>query len=197
MQFGGMTTCAELTMEDAEEAACSSASMRALLAWAGRIARPGEGAPKVLMAIARLRRADWVQGTPYVEIRGDASTTTLSVVSHHGIGIYEQLLPQTVMQVPVDEFTRAIRLAPQLIAPFRAHPRGDALFLAPAEIAVETASEVLATIANAQFREQTRQTTPPGAVVPRKDQGAAHTHPTVRRMVAVRPEALRRGDDDD
>jgi hypothetical protein len=181
-----MTSCAELTMDDAEEAALSADSMRALLAWAAEIARPGQGAPKVLMAIARLPRADWVAGTCYVEIKGTASATTLSVVADRGMGLSEHLLPQTVMQVPVDEFARAVRLAPQLIAPLRALQHGDALILAPAESTLDT---VIQRLASAHEHVSETSSPPPLPKRPQSDPGV-HTHPTVRRLVAIRAEAL-------
>ena len=64
MYLDGLASCAELTTAHAEEAAGSSSSMRALLVWAAKIAKPGEGAPKLLMALAQLGRAEWVEGTP-------------------------------------------------------------------------------------------------------------------------------------
>jgi len=198
MHLEGLASCAELTTEDAEEASRSASSMRALLAWAARIARPGEGAPKLLMAIARLAKAEWVDGTPVIEIAADGNETTLAIFSDHGMGIRERLLPQTRIRVPVDEFTRAVRLAPQLISPFQAQDRAGTLVLTPpeADSAEGDAREAIA-IDEKSLHEQERKTAPP----PPEGEASAevsgvHTHPTVRRMVAVRPEALRSGNDE-
>lgn len=199
MRLAKLASCAELTIEDAEEAASSSRNIRELLEWASRIARPGEGAPKVLMAIARLARADWVEGTAYAEIGGDASGTTLAVFVDHGMGIRETLLPRTRFLVPCDEFARAIELAPQLIAPFRAVRRGDRILLATEDVDLDAHPESIA-IADSSLHEQVRKTAPPPLIteIPKRarDQSGVHTAPTVRRMVAVRPEALRSGNGD-
>ncbi|MBX3215963.1 MAG: hypothetical protein KF850_28240 [Labilithrix sp.] len=209
MYLDALASCAELTTEHAEEAARSSTSLRVLLNWAADIARPGEGGPKVLMVIARLAHAEWFEGTPYVEIRGDDSTTALSVFADHGMGIRERVVPLARLRVGFDEFARAVRLAPQLIAPFESTQRGDAIFLTPPEASTESqrgGHEAIA-IDDRSLHEQERKTAPPppptSTAPPATDappatpeQSGVHTHPTVRRMVAVRPEALRRGTDD-
>ncbi|MBX3205886.1 MAG: hypothetical protein KF764_12505 [Labilithrix sp.] len=209
MFLDALDSCAELTTEHADEAARSAASLRTLLAWAADVARPGDGGPKVLMALARLASADWFEGTPYIEIRGDGLTTTLSVFADHGMGIRERVVPLARLQVGFDEFARAVRLAPQLIAPFEPTLRGDAILLTPPEAADDATQAGRESIAidDRSLHEQERRTAPPppvasdGAPVTHAppqppDQSGVHTHPTVRRMVAVRPEALRQGNDE-
>jgi hypothetical protein len=213
MRLDALTSCAELTNEHADQAVKSAESFRAFLTWAAGIARPGEGAPKVLMAVARLTRTGWVDGAPYVEIRGDDESTTLSIFADHGMGIRERMVPLTRLHVPLEEFSRALRLAPQLIAPFRSTQRGDALILTPpGEEEPPKSSRESIRIDERSLHVQERKTVPgfespvgPSKTAP--DSEAApptvpelpglHTHPTVRRMVAVRPEALRTGKDDD
>ncbi|MBN9165254.1 MAG: hypothetical protein BGO98_43060 [Myxococcales bacterium 68-20] len=210
MYLDALASCAELTTEHAEEAARSASALRTLLGWATSVARPGGGAPKVLMAVARLAHADWLEGTPYVEIRGDETATTLSIFSDHGMGIRERVVPLARFHVPVDEFARAVRLAPQLIAPFQSAQRGEALLLSLPEMeeAGAKSGRESITIDERSLHEQERKTAPPppttdappvtDAPPPLRDQSGVHTHPTVRRMVAVRPEALRsRNDDND
>ena len=202
MHLDALASCAELTTEHAEQAARSSASLRALLTWASEIARPGEGAPKVLMAIARLVGADWVEGVLFVEIRGNESSTTLSIFADHGMGIRERVVPLTRLSVGFDEFVRAVRLAPKLVAPFVATEKGGALVLSPPDAAPEEPIETIV-IAEQSLHDNERTTAPPphGArpttdrpSIP--DQSGIHTAPTVRRMVAVRPEAFRSRKDD-
>jgi hypothetical protein len=225
MYLDGLASCAELTTEDAEEASRSANGMRALFVWAARVGRPGEGAPKLLMAIARLARAEWIDGTPVVEISGTSTETVIAIFSDHGMGIRERVLPQAKIQVPVDEFGRAVRLAPQLIGPFRAQDRKGTIVLTPpeADVAPDSARESIA-IDEKSLHEQERKTAPPPDGVPAPDPvpeapsgtepattpppadaaalasaeevSGVHTHPTVRRMVAVRPEALRSGNDE-
>lgn len=223
MYLDGLASCAELTTEDAEEASRSANGMRALFAWAARVSRPGEGAPKLLMAMARLAETDWIEGTPVIEISGSASETTIAIFSDHGMGIRERVLPQAKLGVPVDEFARAVRLAPQLIRPFLAQERKGMVVLTPpeADVAPDSTREAIA-IDEKSLHEQERKTAPPPEGVPappeptmtpaepattpppadaaalasKEEVSGVHTHPTVRRMVAVRPEAVRSGNDE-
>ena len=209
MHLEALASCAELTTEHAERAARSSASLRALLTWASEIARPGEGAPKVLMAIARLVGAEWIDGTLFVEIRGNETTTTISIFADHGMGIRERVVPLARLPVGFDEFVRAVRLAPQLVAPFRATEKNGALLLSPPDAAPEEPMEPIV-IAQQSLHQNERTTAPPLAAQGNKaksghpstdrpsipDQSGIHTAPTVRRMVAVRPEAFRSRKDD-
>jgi hypothetical protein len=212
MQLDALATCAELTNEHADAAAHSAESFRAFLAWAAEIARPGEGAPKVLMAIARLAHADWVDGSPYVEIRGDESSTTLSIFADHGMGIRERVAPLAHLRVSFDEFARAVRLAPQLAAPFESDQIGDALYLTPPgmtpgvteesehqDIRIDERSLYVQGSKAVPSSDSRIQKTPGriAAPPPAPDQSGLHTHPTVRRMVAVRPEAFRSENGDD
>lgn len=202
MGLYSLASCAELTAEHAEQAARSSVSLRALLSWASEVARPGEGAPKVLMAIARLVGAEWFEGTPFVEIRGDDSTTMLSVFADHGFGIRERVVPVARLAVGFDEFARAVRLAPRLVAPFHATETADSLVLAPADVTPDEPAQPIV-IDEQSLHENERTTAPPPQEArpstgrpPAPDQSGIHTRPTVRRMVAVRPEAFRSRHDD-
>jgi len=202
MRLDSLASCAELTPEHAEEAARSSASLRVLLAWASKIARPGEGAPKVLMVLARLVSAEWFEGSPFVEIRGDDATTTISIFADHGMGIRERVVPLTRLGVGFDEFARAVRLAPRMVAPFRATEKGEALLLCPPDAAPDEPAETIV-IDEQSLHENERTTAPPprGSRAASKrpavaEQSGIHTRPTVRRMVAVVPEAFRSRRDD-
>jgi hypothetical protein len=202
-RFDHLESCAELTAEHAVTAAASSESMRKFLEWASANARPEEGAPKILQAIAKLGEASWVEGTLYIDLAGDDSVTKISIFADYGFGIRERLLPLARLSVPVDEFVRAVRLAPKLIAPFKAEHLAGSLVLTPADA---TAADALDTITIAESSLQAEAVTRPppsgaeGAVTkpppPIPDQSGVHTHPTVRRMVAVNPEAYRRRKDD-
>ncbi len=204
MYLDGLASCAELTTPHVDEASSSSTAMRALLVWAARVARPGEGAPKLLLAFARLPHVAWVEGTPYVEVTGDPSHTAISVFTAHGMGIRERVFPRVRLAVPIEEFTRAVRLAPRLVEPLRASPMTNGILLAPSELMEEAASlrgddaedgqESIA-IDQRSLHEQERKTAPPPPPLP--EQSGIHTRPTVRRMVAVDPEAQRRRKDED
>src|SRR4051812_32477611 len=71
------------------------------------------------MAIARLVGQDWVEGELRVELTGDDTSTTLMILCEYGVGIRERMFPATRFQVPLDEFERALELAPQLVLPLK------------------------------------------------------------------------------
>jgi len=129
--LAALSSCMELTTQHAKHAASGSAEIRALLKRVSEIARPDEGCPKVLMAIARLVGQDWVEGDLRVELAGDESHTTLTVLCEHGAGIRERLLPVTRFEVPFDEFSRALELSPALALPLRISDEGGKIILTP------------------------------------------------------------------
>lgn len=196
MYLDDVSSCAELTEAHAEEAARSAASLRGFLRWASETARPEEGAPKVLRALARLVDADWLEGTPYAEVRGDDTSTTLSIFCDHGVGIRERIVPLVRLSVPFDEFVRAVRLAPHLVRPLRPTFKADALSLSPSDapaehepatgvrrntIAIDLSS--LTGAARSPFERQHRPVTPAPPHVAEK--GSIHTRPTPLMVVAV------------
>ena len=102
--FATLQSCTELTSEHAKLAASSSVGIRNLLTRVAAIAKPGEGCPKVLMAIARLVGQEWLEGELRVELSGDETSTTMIVMCDYGVGIRERLLPTIRFAVPIDEF---------------------------------------------------------------------------------------------
>ena len=211
MYLDALHSCAELTDEHADQAAASSDTMRAFLAWAARTAQPDDGAPKILMVLGRLARADWVEGAPLVEITGSVTVTKISVYSDHGMGIRERMLPVVHLSVSFEEFEQALMIRPDLPSPLIPTSKEGAILLHQAEVDEDT-RELIA-IDERSLHEQERKTAPPPPPTPTApppatmesgpvpktltDESGVHTHPTVRRMVAVRPEALRRGNDDE
>lgn len=200
MYLDDLSSCAELTELHAEEAARSSASMREFLGWATVVARPGEGAPKVLMALARLAYADWLEGPPYIEVRGDDTATTLSIFCDHGVGIRERIVPLVRLGVPFDEFVRAVRVAPHLVHPLRLTVKPDALCVGSAEVTTESGvhrapiaidRRSLTGVARSPFEHGLRPITPaPPPVV--KEESGIHTRPTPRQVIAVNAAFLSR-----
>jgi hypothetical protein len=96
-------------------AIASSDAFRALLARASEVSRPEEGGPKLLTACAALVRAPWVDGRLRIELNGDDQRTELNILIE--AGFRERLFPTVTLNVPLDEFVRAARLVPRLIAP--------------------------------------------------------------------------------
>lgn len=217
-RFEELASCRELTVDHAIDAASSAANMRRFLDWAAANARPDEGGPKILQALGKLGEAPWVDGTLHIDLSGDAMVTKINVFADYGFGIRERLLPLARLSVPFDEFVRAVRLAPDLIAPFTAEQLAGSLILTPpdADVAPDSSEQALDAIAIADSSLASpsandavtkpppplgaaQEAVPPAVTRPPPsipEQSGIHTHPTVRRMVAVRPEALRSGNDD-
>ena len=129
-----LESASDLTSEHAKLAASSSVEIRKLLKRVAEIAKPGEGCPKVMMALARLVGQPWVEGDLRIELSGDDKSTTMNVMCDYGVGIRERLLPLTRFEVPIDEFERALELAPKLVLPLRITDEEGKLVLTPLAI---------------------------------------------------------------
>ena len=179
-------SCVELTSALAKEAAKSSASMRVLLERVATIARPGEGCPKVLAAIAHLVGQEWVDGRLHVELAGDDDTTTLTVMADYGVGIRERILPATRFAVPFDEFARALELAPTLVLPLRVSEVGAKLVLTPLLTPEEQGEQPPPTfeVEDRSLGEDLRKTAPPPAeaVHLRQSMGDVPTRPNLTTL---------------
>jgi hypothetical protein len=161
-----LESCTDLTSEHAKLAASSPAEIRKLLKRVAEIARPGEGCPKVLTAIARLVGQEWVEGDLRIELSGDDSSTTLVVMCDYGVGIRERLLPVTKFAVPIDEFERALELAPKLVLPLRITDEEGKLVLTPLltpEARVKTVPPPELDVDSASLGDGERTTAPPPA----------------------------------
>jgi hypothetical protein len=194
-----LTSCSDLTSEHAKQAASSSDQIRTLLKRVSEIARPGEGCPKVFMAIARLVGQDWVEGDLRIELTGDDAATTLTVMCDYGPGIRERMLPATRFAVPLDEFARAFELSPKLVLPLRITEEDGKIVLTPLltpEARIDTEPPPPIALDEASLGDDERATSPPPAdelqVVDEAGDGEfeVHTRPTVRRMIAIDEEAI-------
>jgi len=154
----------DLTSEHAKQAASSSAEIRTLLKRVAEIAKPGEGCPKILMAIARLVGQPWVEGDLRIELSGDDTSTTMNVMCDYGVGIRERLLPLTRFAVPIDEFERALELAPKLVLPLRISDDEGKLILTPLatpEARVHSIAPPKLDVENESLGDGERTTAPP------------------------------------
>lgn len=161
-----LSSCTELTSEHAKQAASSAAEIRTLLKRVAEIATPGEGCPKVLMAIAHLVGQPWVEGDLRVELSGDDVSTTVNVMCDHGFGIRERLLPLARFIVPIDEFERALELAPKLVLPLRISDEKGKMILTPLltpESRVNSIAPAKIELDDASLGEGERKTAPPPA----------------------------------
>lgn len=206
VDFSAIESCGELSAEHAEAAVASRDAMRKLLARIAQIARPMEGCPKVMLVVGRLARGDvtWVSGAVSAELTDDEGTTLLSIVSDVGDGLCEPVFPSLRLDAPLDEFVRAAKLAPKMMAPLVAEESAGKLSLSvPARAA---ASADHAFDLDDPFAEHEAPTRPAaqgpgqGAAVPAPPPSSpvagplpggsadpVHTRPTVRRMVAIDP----------
>jgi hypothetical protein len=202
------TSCFTLTLEDAKYAASSKATMEALLTGVARRARPGSGSPKVLIAVARLAEADWFYGNLSVELTGDAKKTTIGIFAEHGFGIRERIVQAVEFPVSLDEFERAVRLAPGLARPLRLHTRGGILVLSIAPPSPDAAASSIRIDESCLIDATPPKRPMPDTPKPRpsastglttsapdgpstEQKSGVHTRTTVRRMVVIRPEAMR------
>ena len=163
LDLEALGSCAEFTSAHAKFAASSPALMRILLERVATIARPGEGCPKVLGAVAHLVGQEWVDGSLYVELTGDDDVTTLTVFADYGVGIRERILPATRFAVPFDEFSRALELAPALVLPLRINDLGTKLVLTPLLTPEQEAEQAPPTfeVDDRSLGEDLRKTAPP------------------------------------
>ena len=131
MDFSGVKHCMELRDAHIARAVTSSDAMEALLTRFAEIAAPGKGAPVILAALARLgtTACDWIDGELRIEISGDAATSRISASSTIGAGFREKLFADTILRVPLEEFSRGIARAPQLIQPLEVNETGKHIVL--------------------------------------------------------------------
>jgi len=159
-----LSSCTELTSEHARQAASSAAEIRTLFKRVAEIASPGDGCPKVMMAIAHLVGQPWVEGDLRVEVSGDDVSTTINIMCDHGFGIRERLLPLVRFSVPVDEFERAFELAPKLVLPLRISDEEGKMILTPLltpEARLNSIAPARIEVDNRSLSEAERKTAPP------------------------------------
>ncbi|MBX3216072.1 MAG: hypothetical protein KF850_28790 [Labilithrix sp.] len=130
IDLANLASSAELTSEVLLQAASSSQELKRLVARVGEVARPEQGWTRLLKVIARVARAEWMEGDLQVELSGDDKGTTIAFYAVLGAGIRERLFGAHYVQVPIDEFQRAVVLAPAIVEPLHAHQDLNRLTLA-------------------------------------------------------------------
>lgn len=126
-----ITTSSELSSDVIAQAASSSTNLRQLVARVAEIAAPEQGWAKLIRVIAKVAASDWLEGELQVDFDDDSDgQTTIAFYSVFGVGIRERIFSAYAMNVPIDEFQRAVLLAPDAIAPLRAHQGRGRLSLA-------------------------------------------------------------------
>jgi hypothetical protein len=121
IDLASITTSAELGADAVQQAASSSQELKRLVMRMGEIALPEQGWTKLFKVIAKVAVAEWMEGDLQVDFNGDDKGTTVTFYSVLGVGIRERLFGAQYLQVPIDEFQRAVLLTPALVAPLTAH----------------------------------------------------------------------------
>ncbi len=140
--------CVDLTPEQVTRALASSPAMRTLLEHLAKVARPKQGAAKILIPLARMAstECDWLDGGLTVEIVAEGGDQTCILVAIDlGVGIRELLFPRLYLEVPIDEIMRAIRESPELVFPLtsRINSKGA--------LVLQCGADVVGTIAPPSF----------------------------------------------
>jgi hypothetical protein len=131
VDYSALRHCTELRDAHITEAVTSSDEMEALLARFTKIAGPGKGAPVILAALARLgtTACDWIDGELRIELVGDEKQTKIAVSSTIGGGFREKCLRDTLLPVPLVEFSELLARAPRLIEPLAVKDTGSRIIL--------------------------------------------------------------------
>lgn len=117
-----ITSSSELSSDAIARAASSSSELRQLVARVAQVAEPEQGWSKLIRVIAKVAASDWLEGELQVDFDDEGNNrTTIAFYSVLGVGIRERICPAYTMNVAIDEFQRAVLLAPDAIAPLRAH----------------------------------------------------------------------------
>jgi hypothetical protein len=116
---GSLRRCWDLTEAEILEALPSRRATGLLLREMSVIAKPNTGAPKMLIAIARMAQpeCDWIDGTLRVELDSVDGKTRLAIMEDLGGGVKELVFPRLVVDAPLEEFERSLRLAPRAVEP--------------------------------------------------------------------------------
>ena len=132
--------CIDMTPAQVGAALESSGAMGELLSHMAQVARPGQGAPKILVPIARMasNECDWIEGGLTAEITSEPGKTVILVAVELGLGMRELLFPRLKLDVPYDEFDRMLENAPQLVYPMKCKRTKKSIVLTCAEEVVGT-----------------------------------------------------------
>jgi hypothetical protein len=134
LHYGGVRLpkrCVDLTEDHIDDGLKSIDSMRVLLEHMARIAKPNEGAAKILVAISRIATTacEWLEGTLHVQVDEVIGATEIEISSDLGGGMRELIFPRLFVGVPHEELVRAVKLAPKLVTPLKFRIRGDRMIL--------------------------------------------------------------------
>lgn len=123
--------CVDLTEDHIDDGLQSVERMRSLLTHLARIAKPKEGAAKILVAISRMATTacEWFEGKLYVVVDAMSGASEIAISSDLGGGVRELVFPRLLVGVELEELVNAVRTAPRLVTPLKFRIRGDRMIL--------------------------------------------------------------------
>jgi hypothetical protein len=128
-----ISSCLLVTEDDVQAALGSSAAARGLIERMASVARPNQGAARILAVLARFDGLDWLDGRLRVEVGGDAEVCVIDVLTQLGGGFSERVWPTVAVAVPLEELRRAVKMQPRFILPLKLkHDRRNRLVLTTA-----------------------------------------------------------------
>lgn len=174
--------CISMTDADVEEAVASRGAAKALLKHMADVAKPNQGAPKILLIFARMATTacDWLDGELRVEVVGDGDVCVVESLTELGGGLRERALPSFAVAVPLSEFVRAVDRVPRMIEPLYVKTKTDRrlVLVSTAERAARSVPPLPVEIAEEHLIEPSHAdpavapVAPPAAVPPRVPSGA-------------------------
>jgi len=136
LDFG---TCFEVEDEHIEHALAPAASIEeelprarvfALLDRMAEVARPRQGAPRILFVLARLASCEWLEGDLEVALQANGNSTLVDLTVDDGM-IRSRLRPSLALAVPFHEFETGVERITDFITPLAVteHVVGESLAL--------------------------------------------------------------------
>lgn len=125
--------CIDLTDEHIAAALVSREKTGELLVELARIARPDEGASKILLVLARAARekCPWIGGPLMVQLSPIEEKTELRVAYDKGGGVLVGVFPKLLVPVPLAELNRSLEVAARVIEPLKVYRQEGRIVLAP------------------------------------------------------------------
>ncbi len=119
MSLAHIKRCLDISEKDIAAAVETREACKLLLDHVATVAAANQGAPKLLLVLARMATTacDWVDGELRIEMVGDGEVTVVELMSELGGGMRERVLPSFSINVPLAEFTRAVERVPHMIEP--------------------------------------------------------------------------------
>lgn len=125
LDFSHVPSCLAVTDDVIEDALAAARSWSepsprqktlALVEHMTRVAKPGRGAPKILVVLAHMAHRDWLDGELRVRLIGDTEVSVLELLVDDGLS-HARILGPLRIDVSFAEFARALSAHPELVLP--------------------------------------------------------------------------------